>query len=84
MMRRAKWRFGHQRIFKQADDGMNAGDFQNVIVAKFRQNVEKTLASIVLPVPGGPESAMLCPPAAAISNPLLALSCPLISEKSMS
>ena len=41
----------------------------------------KALASIVLPVPAGPDIITLCPPAAAISNPLLAVSCPLMSEK---
>ena len=38
------------------------------------------LASMVLPVPAGPDIITLCPPAAAISNPLLAVSCPLMSE----
>ncbi len=43
---------------------------------------EKHFASIVLPEPGGPIIKTLWPPAAAISNALLALDCPLTNLKS--
>ena len=39
-------------------------------------------ASMVLPLPGGHCMRILCPPAAAISSPRFAPSCPLISQKS--
>ena len=44
---------------------------------------EKRAANIDLPEPGAPIISTLCPPAAAISNPRLAASCPMISEKSI-
>src|SRR3990167_6507153 len=44
----------------------------------------KALASMVFPVPGGPHMAMLCPPEAAMINPLLAVSCPRMSFQSIS
>jgi len=40
------------------------------------------LASMVFPLPGGPTRMILCPPAAATSMALLAVSCPFTSEKS--
>ncbi len=42
----------------------------------------KRCASIVLPVPGGPTSSALCPPAAAISSARLAAAWPLTSNRS--
>ena len=42
----------------------------------------RRLASMLLPVPGGPISSTLCPPAAAISSARLAFSCPFTSLKS--
>ena len=41
------------------------------------------LASELLPLPGLPMRIALWPPAAAISSPRFAASCPMISEKSM-
>ena len=41
------------------------------------------LASIDFPEPGSPIRNTLCPPAAAISKALFAISCPFTSEKSM-
>ena len=57
--------------------------FDRIIIGFGLRNVthkEKALASMLLPVPGGPQSAMLCPPEAAIIRARLALSWPLISE----
>ena len=42
----------------------------------------KRLASIVLPVPGGPRKSRLCCPAAAIVKARLACCCPIISVRS--
>jgi hypothetical protein len=34
-----KWWLCHKGIVKQSNDRMYAGDFQNIFVGKFRQNV---------------------------------------------
>ena len=43
----------------------------------------KERASIVFPLPGGPDIRILCPPAAAISRARLVCSCPFICARSI-
>jgi len=66
----------HQRpaADQRSGDGMDFGRLDSLFHRKGRQMVGSRLVSMDLPEPGGPTKRMLWPPAAPISNALLAFS----------
>ena len=70
------------RVETATAHGCDRGHVERLSGASGGSNPGRRCASMLLPVPGGPTSTMLCPPAAATISARLAAACPRTSARS--